>query len=156
MECFDLADTRFFPPAARPLSIYLLGFLVMASAYYVWTWSDILGGFGGDNAVYLLSAQYLSPFSPHSQVAEYFFRQSPYPPLFPLALALTGGGGSLLIAHLVTTTFLLLALPAIFFLLIFDCFDRPHAFFIAFIFALLTLTYMQELFTHSENLYLLL
>src|SRR5713226_765688 len=155
MECFDLANTRFFPPAARPLSIYLLGFLAIASAYYVWTWSDILGDFGGDNAIYLLSAQYLSPFSPHSQVAEYFFRQSPYPPLFPLALALTGGGESLLIAHLVTTTFLLLALPAIFFWMILEGFDRLHAFFAALIFALLPGTYMQALFAHSENLYLL-
>jgi len=155
MECFDLADTRFFPPAARPLSIYLLGFLAIASAYYVWTWSDILGDFGGDNAIYLLSAQYLSPFSPHSQVAEYFFRQSPYPPLFPLALALTGGGQSLLIAHLVTATFLLLALPVVFFWMIFEGLDRQHAFFAALIFALLPGTYMQALFTQSENLYLL-
>jgi hypothetical protein len=90
-------------------SLRALAFLVLAVAYLIWGWSSVLGDFGGDNAVYLLTAQYLSPYAPASDLAAQFARGSAFPPLFPLLLALTGGGESLLTAHIVTVSCLLVA-----------------------------------------------
>jgi len=85
--------------------IGLLALTFIATAYYLWTWSDVLAHFGGDNAYYLLTANYLSPYSSANPVASYYSGISQYPPLYPLLLALSGGGESLLMAHIVTTTF---------------------------------------------------
>jgi hypothetical protein len=53
------------------------------------------GDFGGDNAVYLLTAQYFSPYAPRTALAAHIAQGSLFPPLFPLLLALTGSAESL-------------------------------------------------------------
>lgn len=82
----------------------ILGFFVVAVIYYHWIWSNILAGFVGDNAVYLLTTEYSSPYLDSSAVAKQFAKASKYPPLYPAVLALLGGGNSVLVAHLITTT----------------------------------------------------
>lgn len=102
-------------------------------------------------------AQKYSPYAhPPSDLADYFTSQSPFPPLYPLLLALFGGGHNLLVAHVVTTSCLLLALPLL--LLWTRKLGLPHpaGLLIVIAYALLPGTYNQTLFLHSENLYLLL
>jgi hypothetical protein len=82
-------------------------FACLTATYAVWTWTDVLGALGGDNAWYLLTAKYISPYSDASLATQHFAQMSPYPPLIPLILAITGGAESLNIAHFVTTLFLI-------------------------------------------------
>ncbi len=130
-------------------------FTGIAGIYYAWTWSTGLGDFGGDNAFYLLTARYFSPWSEHSVVVSYFVAHSHYPPLYPLLLGLFGGGESVLVAHIVTTTTLLLALFVLHRWLRTLDVSSPRAMLIVFFFAALPGTYLQALSILSENLYLL-
>lgn len=130
------------------------GFVLLCGAYYIWGWSRVLGDFGGDSAFYLLIAQYFSPWAAHSDVAAFYYTNSLYPPLFPLALALFGGGESLLAAHIITITFLLLAFIALYLWLRSLGTGRTGAAMTTLLFALLPGTYMQALSVLSENLYL--
>lgn len=92
-----------------PVIFQVAAFLLLASAYYIWTWSDNLRDLGGDSAVYLLTAQYYSPWSTHSGIAADFARASSYPPLFPFLLGSANLGGNVAIAHAMTTSFLVAA-----------------------------------------------
>jgi len=137
------------------ISLLIAGFLSLAIAYYIWTWSYELGDFGGDNAFYLLTALHFSPWSPADEVATYFASQSQYPPLYPLVLALFGGGESLLAAHVVTTTILLLAFVAFYHWIRRAGISPLIGVLAVLLFALLPGTYIQALSVLSENLYLL-
>ena len=132
------------------------GFSLLAAVYCVWTWSHELAEFGGDNAIYILTAHYFSPWSGHSDVAAYFAKHSQYPPLFPFVLAIFGGGENLLIAHIITTICLLSALVVFYYWLTVLGFSAFHAGMAGLLVAVLPGTYMEALSVHSENLYLLL
>lgn len=67
-----------------------------------WCDSPLLGGFGGDNAVYWLTARHWSPWSADSTAAAHVASRSFYPPLYPAVLAGLGGGISLRAAHWVS------------------------------------------------------
>lgn len=134
---------------------YFVTFIFLAAAYYAWTWSHELGEFGGDSAVYLLTARHFSPWGDPSNVAAYFASTSQYPPLFPFVLGLFGGGESVLIAHIVTTTFLLLAVITFYRWMLDLGFPVSHTSMAAVLFMLLPGVYMEALAIHSENTYLL-
>jgi len=136
--------------------VLIITFSLLCFAYYQWTWSTILAGLGGDNAVYLLTAKYFSPYSEYSNVARYFAQVSPYPPLYSLMLALLGGGESLLVAHLITTSFLLLSFFIFYYWLSLEKLNLQLSLFVVLVFAILPGIYMQALSIYSENLYLLL
>ncbi len=123
-------------------------------AYLIWGWSSVLGDFGGDGAVYLLTAQYFSPYSSHTDVAAQFARSSQFPPLFPLLLALAGGAESLLTAHVVTVSCLLVAFLLYYRWVREETSSPWTAFAVTAWFALLPGTYLQALSVLSENLYL--
>lgn len=130
-------------------------FGLLMLGYYIWTWSNNLRDLGGDSAVYLLTAQYYSPWHAHSSIAADFGSASSYPPLFPLLLGLANLGGNVAIAHVMTTTFLLVAFLCLFAWLR----TLGHTPFTAgmstLVFALLPGTYVQAISILSENLYLL-
>lgn len=130
--------------------------VLLAIGYYIWTWSPILAHRGGDNAYYLLTAQYYSPYSDPTPAAGYFAKHNQYPPVYPMVLALFGGGETILAAHLITTTFLLLALVVFLFWLRLEGVSYWLALMLVLVFALLPGTYMQALAVLSEYLYLLL
>lgn len=130
-------------------------FVVLAALYFIWTASNDLAEFGGDNAYYLLIARYFSPYSPPSPVAEFFFKNSFYPPVFPLLLAFTGGGENIFVAHFVTTICLIGAFLVLYGWLSSMKTGPGLAIVVTLLFALLPGTYMQALSVHSENLYLL-
>lgn len=136
-------------------SVAALLFVIVSILYGLWCWTELLGGWGGDNAWYLLTAKFLSPYSEViSSGAEYFARTSPYPPLMPLILALSGGAESLVVAHLVTMTFLLLSF-VIFYLWSNQLHFNPWQS-LALVLAVATTHYVyyQALEIHSENFFL--
>lgn len=133
-----------------------LCFGLLAAVYYGWTWSPVLTNFGGDNAYYLLTAQHFSPYSAHSEVAEYFATRNHYPPFYPLVLALFGGGESITAAHILTTTFILLSFVVFMFWLRLEGTGYWQAFAAALILALLPGSYFHALPILSESLYLLI
>jgi len=128
---------------------------VIAAVYYCWSGSSIIANFGGDNATYLLTANYFSPYSPASEVSRYFAFKSQYPPIYPLILALFGGGESILVAHIITTTSLLIAMVALYCWCVVSGLAKHVAFLIVCTFALLPGTLNQALMILSENTYLL-
>jgi len=130
-------------------------FFILVMGYSFWSWSDVLGDFGGDNAYYLLMARYFSPWSEYSPVITYFAVHNQYPPFYPMVLALFGGADNLLVAHLITTTLLLLAFAVYYAWQRALGFSTHTAGLFVLLFALLPGTYMQALSVLSENLYLL-
>lgn len=134
--------------------ILLAGYGLICIAYYFWTASGELGEFGGDSATYLLIAQFLSPWDNSSSIAEYFAKQSLYPPLYPLFLALVGGAADVFVAHVATTTALLFAFPMLYLWCRELQWPAPRAAATALVFALLPGTYFLALAVWSENLYL--
>jgi hypothetical protein len=130
-------------------------FAAVALIYYAWTWSHELADFGGDNAIYLLMAQHLSPFADQSDVAAFFYTRSPFPPLYPFILGLFDGGHSVLTAHIVTTTFFLLFLLVFYFWQLALGISRIQASLIVLLFTMLPGTYIIALSVLSENAYLL-
>jgi hypothetical protein len=131
-------------------------FLLLAGAYITWTWNHELAGMGGDNAVYLLTADYFSPWSSPSAVAKHFAQHSPYPPLYPFVLGLFGGNKSVLVAHLITTCSLLLGFIVLRMWFLSLGIGRMTATFAMTLFALLPGTIKTSMFIWSENQYLLL
>lgn len=129
--------------------------LVLSLLYYTWTWSTELGDFGGDNAVYLLTARHFSLWSSSSPAARYFATHSPYPPLYPLVLAIFGGAENLWVAHIITTTTLLLAFYVLYLWVRRLEIAPALAALFTLLFALFPGTYMNALGVLSENLYLL-
>ncbi len=136
--------------------IRVLGFLVLSFSYLAWSYTPELGGFGGDNAIYLLSAEFLAPFGPSSALAASYFASSQYPPLFPLVLGLLGAHSDLLVAHLMVTSFLLAALLVLYRWQRSLTISSWSAFAVTLLFACLPGTYFHTLEILSENLYLLL
>jgi len=149
------SDTATRQGSHWPVVAPLIAFLVVGVLYIAWSWSNQLGDFGGDNATYLLTAQYFSPWAPHSPVAEHFARVSQYPPVYPLILGMFGAGPeAVLSAHLVTTAFLIGSLIVLWLWLRALGQSRTVAVVLPVMFALLPGTYKQALSILSENVYL--
>lgn len=77
---------------------------------FAWSASDYLPDFGGDAAVYWLTANHWSPYGTPSPMAAEIAATSKYPLLYPALLAMFGGGTSLRAAHYVTAGFLIAGL----------------------------------------------
>jgi hypothetical protein len=139
-------------------TLILVVFISLAACLYYLDWNAKSAGFLSDDAVYLLMSDGFSPFrSDDSELIQYVFRQSLFPPLYPLLLAVLGAGSdSLLWAHVVTTTTLVSAL-AVFGLWVFlETRDRFAAIGLMVLFALLPGTLILSLDLLSEFPYLLL
>ena len=109
--CLKASAMRHGPWANGTIIVALI-FLVLSAGLYAFSWNSGSVGFLSDDAVYLLMADGFSPFrSAEPGLIAYVMRQTLFPPLYPLLLAVLGAGsGSLLWAHLITTTTLVLAL----------------------------------------------
>jgi len=128
-------------------------FASIAIGYFGWVWTDSLNDLGGDSAVYLLSANHFLPFAAPNAAAHFFAVTSPYPPLYPILLAILGGAGSLTIAHEITAMCLLAGLVALFYWLRFEQLDTPVSLSVVALIALTPGVYMQALYLHSEMLF---
>jgi hypothetical protein len=129
---------------------------VLAGIYLPWTWSDELASLGGDSAVYVMSARHYAPYVAPDVVIEQVADASPYPPLYPLLLAVTGGAVDLRLAHLATTLCLLAAFAGMYAWLIGVGLPRGLSVATVAVFALMPGTLQQAFQLHSESLYLAL
>ena len=77
---------------------------VAAALFVAFAWQSHLATFGDDSASYLTLAHYFSPWGDPA-VARWAGFHSNFPPLFPLALALTGGAFDLRMAGVVIALF---------------------------------------------------
>lgn len=134
--------------------ILITFFSSLSLIYCFWTWSNLLGMFGGDNAWYLLMAKYLSPYSEHSETVDFFARHSPYPVLMPLILAYFGGAENIAIAHFITTIFLLLSFYLLYIWMLNLNFSKWISILTIFVFAITPITYIHALEILSENYFL--
>ena len=85
------------PPSARALRPGLAVLLGVASfALLVWVGAKpSLAGINSDGAVYVLLADWLSPWHAHDiEFGARLFEHYPFPPLYPLLLAALGGGSA--------------------------------------------------------------
>ncbi len=137
-------------------TVVAVSFVALAVFYLFWSWSTVLADFGGDNAVYWLTANYWSPWGSAIAPAAYFASTSIYPPLYPIMLAALGGGESLIVAHLVSAGFIVLAFIAIYRFAIVLGVHWSLALILVVLFAGTRITLIEALQIHSEHLYLLL
>lgn len=134
--------------------LIFLVFIVISIIYVQWTWTGVIGQFGGDNAWYLHTAKFLSPYSLHTEATLYFAKYSPYPPLVPIILALSGGAESIYVAHLVTVLFLLGSFVLLYIWASRVIDSKMAAIGVVLVFASSSMTYMHALEILSENYYL--
>ncbi len=139
--------------AIRRAAPAVLALVLLAVLYACWVWTDALNDFGGDSAVYLLTARYFSPFSGADEAAAFFAKNSPYPPLYPLTLALSGGAENLRIAHELTAAFLLLGLGGLYAWLRTEGVARTTSILFLLVAGFIPGLYMQALYLHSETLF---
>lgn len=139
--------------AARLFMILL--YLLAVAAYLGHGWSHELASWQGDEFIYLLTADYFSPWTENSAVSAYKASNSQFPPFFPLLLGLGGGASHIFAANITTVVCFLLGFLIFFFWLLAEKLTEWNAYFLALIFAILPGTYMQALFVCSEGLYLM-
>lgn len=78
---------------------------VMILVFPAFAWHENTSGFLTDDGMYLLMADFFSPYyNANDVVQQFLIDQSRFPPAFPVLIALFGGGsGNMHIAHLVTS-----------------------------------------------------
>ncbi|HKQ30719.1 MAG TPA: hypothetical protein VJS66_05480 [Burkholderiales bacterium] len=132
--------------------------LVFAVVYFLLAVHADIPLLDGDDAVYVLMADYFSPFSERSSaITELVMRHSRFPPFYPLVLGMLGVDSSHLAAmHAVTVAFLLGAMAMLFLWARQVSESAVWAALAAMLFGLLPVTVHQSFGILSENLYLLL
>ncbi|MGZ5067702.1 MAG: hypothetical protein ACXWG1_19110 [Usitatibacter sp.] len=93
---------------------FLLLLAVAAPLTIAFSWQEVIATLGDDSVSYLTLSRSLTPFHSDPLTAPWAKYYSHFPPLFPLALALTGGSHDFLVAHLLVGACALLALPLIY------------------------------------------
>ena len=142
----------------RASNIALASLALALTTFTAW-WAGtgtLLADFGGDNAIYFLTANFYSPYgTPHAAAAE-FATNSIYPPLYPWLLAVSGGGISLAAAHRVTALIIVLAGVALYRFARALGLSPTAAGAIVMVSALARMSLLEGLELHSEHLYLAL
>lgn len=128
----------------------------LAALYLPWSASSHPGDLDGDSATYYLTARHFAPYLGAEATAAHAAQLSQFPPLYPLALALTGGAASVPMAHAVTVLCLLAALAAFYGWLLALGLTRGWAAVATGLLGLLPGTWLLALSLLSEPLYLAL
>ena len=142
----------------RASTVALTGLALLLTAFTLW-WAGsgtLLANFGGDNAIYFLTANHYSPYGLAHPAAAEFAANSIYPPLYPWLLAVAGGGSSLAAAHRVTALIILLVGCAVYGFARAVGLSRAEAAAIVVLSALARISLLEGLDLHSEHLYLAL
>jgi hypothetical protein len=152
------------PSNAATVAYYLVAgaaFFAIAAVYIALTYPNPITGFNSDSSRYLFMADTLSPYhetagAEHQQIAARIWRTSPFPPGYPLVLALFGAGTQHISrAHLVTTGCLLAALLCLFYWAKTQTADRWLAILLTLTVAALPGMIHESRDVLSENLFLL-
>ncbi len=141
--------------ANRSLLGSLLFWIVVLSLYSSWTWTSEINDYGGDSAMYLLTAQHWSPLGSHNAAAAHFASMSIFPPLYPLLLALFSAGDKWLIAHQITAFCGVAALFLCWKWLRISEFPMLESLAAIVLLATIPGFYLQALYIHSEFLFIL-
>lgn len=136
------------------MSVALTALLLLFTLWWAGS-GTLLADFGGDNAVYFLTANHYSPFGTAHAAAAEVAAHSVYPPLYPWLLAVSGGGTSLAAAHLVTAVLVMLAGAAVYGMARAMTLTRGEALAIVTLCAVTRVVLLEGLELHSEHLYLL-
>jgi len=112
---------------------FALLLLVAGAAMVAFAWQRSIATIGDDSVSYLLLAQHIAPDTP-PMVERWVGLRAHFAPLFPLALALTGGAHDLLVAHWVVAACGILALVAVYAFALLRLGSRLGAFAVAAIF----------------------
>jgi hypothetical protein len=136
----------------------LVAAILLATYFFLLTWRADPPLLDGDDAVYVLMADFFSPFSERDrEILGLVMRRSYFPPLYPMLLGMVGGiASNTLLAHAVTVTILFLAFMA---LLVWanSISERPIAVtLLVILVAMLPATVFQLFGLLSEGLYLAL
>lgn len=133
----------------------MLFWVLLCALYSYWAWTPQLNDFGGDSAVYLLTAQHWSFFSNTNPAAAQFASTTIYPPVYPLLLALFSAGQSWLIAHQITAFCGVASLFMLWCCLRVEGLRTVDSLVAVLVLALIPGFYMQAQYIHSEFLFLL-
>ncbi|MDZ7842498.1 MAG: glycosyltransferase family 39 protein [Gammaproteobacteria bacterium] len=93
----------------KPYWLFWIVLAVMAAVFPVFAWHENTAGFLTDDGMYLLMADFFSPYyNANHHIQQFIIVQARFPPAFPVLIALFGGGSAnMAAAHLVTcATFL--------------------------------------------------
>ncbi len=130
---------------------------LIGAAYFPFTLGAQFSGFQVDGALYVLMAEYFSPFVPADPLLDYVRQVTHMPPLYPLLLGWAGSSGSNLgQVHLVQTIFLIGGLLTLYLFAVALAEDRATALLVLWAFALLPATVLYSSEIWSEFLYLML
>lgn len=88
----------------KPYWLFWVLLAVMAAVFPPFAWHENTAGFLTDDGMYLLMADFFSPYYHHNHhIQQLIIEQSRFPPAFPVLIGLLGGGSSNMpVAHLVT------------------------------------------------------
>ncbi len=134
-----------------------IGFIALISIFYFYlSANNKIIGLIADDAVYLLMADYFSPYySSLSQSAAFIIKVSQFPPLYPIFLALFGASSeNIVIAHLVTTSCLIGAIIVYILWLRESAVTKTASLYLALIFICLPASFLMNIDLWSEHLYL--
>jgi hypothetical protein len=129
--------------------------LVLCAIYSYWTWTHHLNDFGGDSAVYLLTAQHWSLWGHENPAAGYFASTTTFPPLYPIVLSLFSAGQNWLVAHQITVFCGVAALFVLWRILRVSGVSLLESIIAIAVVALIPGFYSQALYIHSEFLFVL-
>jgi hypothetical protein len=134
---------------------FVLLMLVAAPLMLHFVWHPFLSSMGDDSVSYLTLARWIAGTASPS-VLEWVPYQTTYPPLFPLALALSGASTDFLAAHLVVGAFAILALPLLYRYAGFQLGDARAGLAVVVFFLLTPTAWASILSILSESLFLLI
>lgn len=135
----------------------IVSLVLTSAAYFPFTLGAQFSGFQVDGALYVLMAEYFSPFVPADPLLDYVGQATHLPPLYSLLLGWAGSSGSdLEQVHLVQTIFLIGGLLTLYLFAAALAEDRTTALLVLWAFALLPATVLYSSEIWSEFLYLML
>jgi hypothetical protein len=125
--------------------------------FYLSAQNEIVG-LMADDAVYLLMADYFSPYySSLSQNAAFIMETSQFPPLYPILLAVLGANSeNVFLAHIITTCCLVSAVVAYYFWIRETQISKTTSLFLALIFICSPASLLMNVDLWSEHFYLFL
>ncbi|HTT07440.1 MAG TPA: hypothetical protein VMH34_01415 [Gammaproteobacteria bacterium] len=147
-----MSDVRPLTPFPVILSVSVA---VLCIAY---TWQGEAVGLVGDDAIYLLMADYFSPYDSAARAgAAFIMKFSGFPPLYPALLAVAGAGSRhILLAHWITALCIIFSAALYWYWLVKEGVGRHFALLMSGLFLSLPGTMILALDLWSEHLYLAL
>jgi hypothetical protein len=133
-------------------------FIIVISIFYLYISSqNSIVGLVADDAMYLLMADYFSPYySSLSQSSSFIMEASKFPPLYPMLLAIFGASSeNILIAHVLTTSCFIGAVIMYIFWIGKDQKNKSIGLYLALILICLPASFLMNIDLWSEHLYLL-